>query len=111
MAAYARGDYRDAAELLSAALEAAPSPGVSFYLGIARLEAGPAESALDAFRAALDPPKNPYAADAHFYLAKAWLRLGEADSALAHLNAVPPSAARLHDQASALADNVREVIR
>jgi tetratricopeptide (TPR) repeat protein len=112
MAAYGERDYERAAELLSAAVaRGASSPGVAFFLGIARLQSGSPDEALRSFAAALEPPDNPYAAEAHFYSAKAWLQLANADSVLAHLAAVPPSVPELHARSSALADSVREALR
>lgn len=106
MAAYQEGDYGGAAELLAAASEVDPSPGLFFFLGIARLKSGSPEGAIESLAAALDPPGNPYAAEARFFLAKSWLRLGNADSALAHLAAVPSSAGSIHAHATALTDSV-----
>jgi len=108
IAAYESGDFARAAALLGSAAGLDPTPAVHFFLGIARLKAGAADSALVALRGALDPPGNPYAAEARFYLAKAWLALGQADSALAQLAAVPPDAA-IAARAAALADTRREV--
>lgn len=108
MAAYAAGDFARAAGLLGAAAAVEPNPAVQFYLGIARLLAGAPDSAVTALRAAREPTGNPYAGESRFYLAKAWLALGRADSALAQLGAVPPDAA-VAARAAALADSIREV--
>lgn len=108
MAAYAAGDFGRAAGLLGAAAAVEPNPAVQFYLGIAQLKAGAPDSAVMALRAAREPAGNPYAAESRFYLAKAWLALGRADSALAQLGAVPPDAA-VAARAAALADSIREV--
>lgn len=106
MVLYGKRDYRRAADVLGAASGRTTDPGVSFYLGLARLAAGDASAAASALRSALEPPGNPYATDARFYLAKASLRLGAADSALVHLSKVPPTSP-LHGHARALMDSVR----
>lgn len=110
MAAYAAGEFARAAALLGAAAALDPTPAVHFFLGIARLKAGARDSGLVALRAALEPPGNPYAPEARFYLAKAWLALGRADSALAQLEAVPADAGALRPRAAALSDSIREVM-
>ena len=111
MAAYQDGDYRRAADLLAAAYRADSSIAVGFFLGVTQLKMGSAERAVESLAAALEPPQNPYAAEAHFYRAKAWLQLGQADSALAQLAAVPTTAARIHANARALADSVEQASR
>jgi tetratricopeptide (TPR) repeat protein len=109
MAAYAAGDFGEAARLLGSAAALDPSPAIRFFLGISRLRTGEPDSALAALALALEPPDNPYAGEARFYRAKAWLALGEADSALAQLAAVPAGAA-VAPRAAGLADSVREVM-
>ncbi len=110
MAEYVRGDFRETARLLGAAADLEASPAVSFFLGIARLKAGAPDSAIAALAAALKPEGNPYAPEARLYLAKGWLRLGRADSALAQLAAIS-TGSRLGAHAAALADSIREVQR
>ena len=110
MAAYVAGDFAHAARLLAAAAALDPTPAVHFFLGIAQLKAGSPDSGLVSLRGALEPPGNPYAAEARLYLAKAWLALGQADSALAQLEAVPATAGVLRTRAAALSDSIREVM-
>ena len=105
-AAYARGDHARAAELLAQATRE-PDSGVAFFLGMSRLMSGDERGAIDALRTALHPAGNVYEAEAHFYLAKAWLRAGAADSALSHLGRIPASDIRVGAHARALADSVR----
>ena len=109
--AYQRGDYGEAAELLGQAAAEEGGPGVHFFLGIARLMSGSPQDATASLEAALEPAGNPYAAEAHFYLAKAWLQMGRADSSLVHLSAVPTHAVEIRSHAEALADSVRQIIR
>jgi len=108
---YRAHDFRRAARELAVGARLEPGPGVQFFLGIAQLQTGAVEAAVGSLSAALEPDGNPYAAEAHFYLAKAWLRLNEADSALGHLEAIPSSASAIHTAAGALADSVREARR
>lgn len=105
MDAYAAADYRSAIRHLEAAAAAEPSAGTYFFLGASHLALDQPIAAATAFRVALQPAGNAYAAEAHFYLAKAFLRVGQADSALAHLGAISaPVSMRRH--AAALADSV-----
>ena len=108
MTAYVHGRYRQAVRLLAAVPAEEATPGLRFYLGVATLLSGMPEDA--ARRLAEVPAESPYAAEAHFYRAKAWLRLGRADSALAQLAEVPNTAA-IGTHAAALADSVKEVQR
>ncbi len=111
MAAYLAGDFRDAARLLGEASELDPAPAVHFFLGIARLKVGASEEAIAALSLAAEPADNPYAAEAHLYLSKAWLGLGNADSALVHLRSVSSTPSDVGAHAVALADSVREALR
>lgn len=105
MAAYRAGDYDLAAQRLGDTSGVPAAPGVRFFYGIALLEIGQTSRALHALTAAAQPA-NPYTAEAHYYSAKAWLRLGEADSARARLSLVS-SSTPLHARAMALADSIR----
>ncbi|MGH7613709.1 MAG: tetratricopeptide repeat protein [Gemmatimonadales bacterium] len=104
IAAYQRGRYRDAARLLGAVPEQERTAGLRFYLGLASLLAGSPQNA--ARQLAAVSVDSPYAAEAHLYRAKAWLRLGQADSALVELAAVPAGTS-VAAHASALADSVK----
>lgn len=111
MSAYQVGDYRRAAGLLGEAFELDSSVAVGFYLGVTQLKTGEPSLAVERLAAARQPPDNPYAAEASLYLAKAWLQLGQADSALASLASIPPSAGATSEHARALADSVRQALR
>ena len=106
MTFYSRGDFARADDMLGTAAATTSAPSVRFYLGVARLQRGNPAGALDALRGALEPAGNPYAADARFYMAKAFLALRERDSALTHLAAVP-AADPQYLRARALMDSVR----
>ncbi|GMV05837.1 MAG: hypothetical protein AMXMBFR53_21140 [Gemmatimonadota bacterium] len=110
MAAYVRGDFREAAELLGAAAEDAAQPGVRFFLGVSLLLDGRPGDAAAELTLALQPPGNPYEGEALYYLAKARLAQGDAEGALGALGSVD----RLGldgARASALADSIRSVLR
>jgi tetratricopeptide (TPR) repeat protein len=111
MEAYREGEYRKAVELLQEAAASERGPGVRFFLGLSQLLSGSPREATASLRAALEPEGNPYAAEANFYLAKAWLRLGNADSALSRLGAVSPGSGETRSRAEALADSVRRAMR
>jgi hypothetical protein len=111
MDAYVRGDYATASEQLQASAERVPAPGTFFFLGIARLMLNDPERASESLTAALRPDGNPYGAEARFYLAKAFLRRGRADSALVHLRVVASGGSPLASHARALVDSVQSQIQ
>jgi hypothetical protein len=108
MVAYKAGRYREAARLLSGVAAENRTSALSFYLGVATLLSGDAAGAIQLLHEVAEG--SPYAAEAHFYSAKAWLLSGHSDSALVELTAVPAEA-RIATHAVALADSVREVVR
>lgn len=108
MAAYGAGRYREAARLLGVVAAADRTPAISFYLGLATLMSGDPVTAVHVWHEV--PEGSPYAAEARFYSAKAWLQSGQGDSALVQLTLVPAEA-RIAAHAMALADSVREVLR
>jgi hypothetical protein len=108
MAVFTAGRYREAARLLGAVAPEDRTPALSFYLGVATLLGGDPAGAVAVFGQV--PAESPYAPEAHFYSAKAWLQSGRGDSALTQLAAVPAST-RIAAHAAALADSVREVVR
>jgi tetratricopeptide (TPR) repeat protein len=108
MAAYVARRYAEATRLLGAVAAVDRTPALTFYLGVSQLLSGKHPEAVGMLRGV--PPESPYSAEARFYLAKAWLRLGAADSALAALAAVP-AASPIAAPASALADSVKGVLR
>jgi len=111
LAAYTRGDLRQAeAQLARAATENA-EPGVFFFLGVTRLMLGHAPNALAPLQGVLARAPNRYVAEAHFYLAKAWLQLERPDSALAHLRAIETDSTLLGRTAKDLGARVRQAGR
>lgn len=110
MDAYLAGRYREAARLFAGSDSLSPSETAVFYRGLSALFGGDAAGAVVVLRRVMERADGPYAAEAHFYSAKAWLRLGSPDSALAHLAAIASGAA-LAAHAAALADSVKAVMR
>lgn len=89
MQAYVRRDFARAAALLGRAAATDSAPSVSFYLGVSRLAAGDARGALQALAVPRSRLASPYRDDAAFFASKAHLRLGQVDSALSILRAIP----------------------
>ncbi len=111
MAAYVDGDYAAAARLLGeAAGDADAPPAVHFFLGVSLLMEGDAAGAATALERALRTDDDPYAPEARLYLAKARLRLGDAEGALGELRRVPSGSA-VFPWADALADSVGRAMR
>jgi tetratricopeptide (TPR) repeat protein len=106
IAAYAAKDYSRAAELLGRAVAVGPTPGVWFYLGVARLKIDHPREALDALGQVGYERRNPYAAEADLYRAKAWLALRRIDSALARLEIIAATPGPVGAHARALADSL-----
>jgi tetratricopeptide (TPR) repeat protein len=86
MANYVAGRHRDAAAGLRALSEATPAdPGVSFFLGISELVLGHPAAARESLTRAIAADVQPYADEAHFYLAKAYLAEDAVDKARTEL--------------------------
>jgi hypothetical protein len=82
MAHYVAGRHREAAAALQTLAEAAPAdPGIAFFLGISELMLGRTGAARDALARAVSADVQPYADEAHFYLAKVHLAEGAVDLA------------------------------
>lgn len=106
MDAYAQRDYENTARYLARAVTHRSTPGTQFFLGTSRLLTRDAAGALAPLALAMQPPGNPYSAEARYYRAKAWLQLGRADSALAQLHGDEASGA-WQVRLTALADSIR----
>ena len=75
MAHYRKGDYAGAVEALRAAAELEPdAPQIRFFLGISHLRLGQDGAAIDRLRATIALGDSAYLEEAHWYLAKAFLR-------------------------------------
>jgi tetratricopeptide (TPR) repeat protein len=100
IAAYQQRDFRAAARWLQRAETTDPQPGAAFFLGAAQLMAHQPAAAVAAFHRVLQSNESAYRDEALYYAAKAWLQLGNRDSALTDLRQSHLPAAR------ALADSV-----
>ena len=110
MDAYVARRYQDASTRLSRALEAGMEPiPAAFFLGASQLKLDDAAGAAASFNRMLAAGESPYAAEAHYYLAKALLRQRRADEALAHLNQAAQTSEPIAPRARALADSVQKV--
>lgn len=92
--------------LENARARGADSVPTSFFLGVLRLVRDQPAAAQRELRVVLRHGDTPYAAEARFYLAKAWLRLGEGDSARAHLNELTSGPLPIAARARALVDSL-----
>lgn len=112
MGAYLARDYRATARLLASVPAAEAGPGVRFFLGVSLLLDGRAAAAVAPLAEAVGDGTTPYAAEASLWLAKAWLRLAQPDSALPVLRALGGRAdfPVLSAHARALADSVAEAV-
>ena len=107
MSAYTVGDYSKAAAGLEAALAVGADSACSqFFRGASLLMLDRDREAADAFDTAIAAGESPYLTEAHYYLAKALLRLGDADGALAQLNAAGVGESEVAALARALTDSV-----
>lgn len=112
MRLYGAGRLSEAKLLLRAArARGAPQAASSFFIGALELEAGESERAIAELSTVIAGGQSVYAPESRFYLAKAWLRVGRADSALAHLAAIPDIGTPNSVAARALADSVLEILR
>jgi tetratricopeptide (TPR) repeat protein len=89
MERYQDADYMKAADDLHGALKLDPdAPHISFFLGVCQLMSGNDAPAIDSLRATIALGDSPYLEDAHFYLAKAFLRRKDLEAATAELQQV-----------------------
>lgn len=92
---YAKGDYRAAIPGLRAAARLNPQAAhIGFFLGACHLLVGDTDAAISELRRTVALGDTPYLEDAHFYLAKAYLRQTNLNAARNELEA----AIRLHDE-------------
>jgi len=112
MAAYGDRRYAEAAAGLTRALAAGvDSAPALFFLGASELMVGRSDEAAAAFRRLQSLGDTPYLPEAHYYRAKALLRLGKQAAALAELAQVPTADSSVAGQAATLADSVRKSAR
>jgi len=107
MSAYSGSDYAEAAAGLEAALAAGVDPAPAhFFRGASLLMLARDRDAAGAFEAVIVAGESPYLAEAHYYLAKALLRLGDAGGALAQLASSSGGESEVAAVSRALADSV-----
>jgi hypothetical protein len=112
MRLYAVANYDEALpRLTEARARGADTVPTSFFIGVLRLRAREPLEARRDLAHVIQHGNNPYVAEAHFYSAKAWLSLANADSALAHLVAAGGGTTPIAQAARALADSLREAGR
>jgi tetratricopeptide (TPR) repeat protein len=86
---YQKADYRDAVTELRAAASLEPgAPHICFFLGISYLLAGQNRGAVEWLNATIALGDSAYLEEAHFYLAKAYLRQEDPGAAATHLKRV-----------------------
>lgn len=112
MSLYVEGRHAEARDALSRAMaQGSDSVPASFFIGAIDVLHGDPRSALTSLRVVLRRGDTPYAAEAHYYAAKAFLQLGRPDSAAAHLRAAAGGPLGVGAMARALADSVSEIQR
>lgn len=99
--------YDDAARRLRQLIRVdGQNPPAEFFLGASLLMIGDDDAAAESFGRVIALGDTPYLSEAHFYRAKALLRRGETDAALADLRAVNGRSEVVAAQARALADSI-----
>ena len=109
MERYRQADYRGALVDLRAAQELDPeAPHVHFFLGVSHLLLGDDTAAIDQLRSTIALGDSPYLEEAHWYLAKAFLRRHDVDAATAQLQALITLRGSWSDQARQLLTQVEK---
>lgn len=86
MRAYTAARYADAeTDLRAARVAGVEGPAATFFLGASHLMLGDASSAADEFARVIAMGQTPYLAEAHYYRAKALLRLDQFSDAVTEL--------------------------
>lgn len=106
MRLYQAGRFHESLPLLLAARErGADVAATSFFIGVMELRAGRQHAAVAALSQSLGH-ESPYAPEARYYTAKAWLQLADADSARPHLEQAGRTDDPIAAAARALADSL-----
>ena len=112
MTAYLSEDYGEAARGLAGALDAGvDSAPAEFFLASSLLMEDRSPESADAFRRVIALGESPYLGEAHFYLAKALLRLGRGQEAQERLRSAADMLDELRGSAVALADSIQGVLQ
>jgi len=112
MERYQQADYRGAIVDLRAALELdAEAPHVRFFLGVSYLLVGEDTAAIDQLRKTVALGDSPYLEEAHWYLAKAFLRRHDVEAATAQLRELVKLRGSWSDEARQLLTQVEKLER
>jgi tetratricopeptide (TPR) repeat protein len=112
MSDYVTERYDEAAAGLRAALAAGvETVPADFFLGASLLMTAHPAEAVDRFAKVIAAGESPYLAEAHFYRAKALLRLGEVSTAQAALREAARRGGVIGGYAQALSDSVERASR
>jgi tetratricopeptide (TPR) repeat protein len=103
MERYGAADYARAVEGLRSAAKLDPdAPHIRFFLGVSHLMLGEDGAAIDRLRATIALGDSPYLEEAHWYLAKAYLRRKDLGAAESELKTLIQLRGRGSDEASRL---------
>ena len=109
---YRRADYRGAVSDLRAAAALEPAaPGISFFLGVSHLMLGHDDQAIAHLRTTVALGDSAYFEDAHWYLAKGYLRRRDLGAAETELKTVIQLHASRADEALRLLADVTKLKR
>ena len=107
---YRKADYMGAIEdLRNAASQDPDAPHIQFFLGISHLMLGHDDDAIDWLRAAIALGDSPYLEEAHYYLAKAFLRRKDLGAAEIQLKRVRDLRGPLSQEATRLVSQVERL--
>jgi len=88
MRPYQQGDYARAVTTLQAAVKSNPNdPGTLFFLGVSQLLVNHTDDGIAALQLCIALGDTPYLEEAHYYLAKGFLRQGDPSAARSELEA------------------------
>jgi hypothetical protein len=111
MSVYREEYYGQAIVAMRSALDAGVDPApAEFFLAASYLMTDRAQAASQGFARVIALGDTPYRSEAHYYRAKALLRLGDAEAALTELARAAGSSGATGVAARALADSVQELL-
>jgi TolA-binding protein len=110
MNAYVEKRYRDAIDLLERAVDDEPkAPDANFFLGVCRLLEARQSEAIPPLKTVAANEQSPYAQSAHFYLAKAYIQMGDLAQAETELEAAAAVPGRLGAEARSALSRLQAV--
>ncbi len=108
MGFYQQGAYAESSEQFEAARAAgADSVVTTFFLGVSNLMAGKSAAAANELQRSTGMSRSAYSQESHFYLAKAFLQLGQREEALRELGMAIDIEGPVTAPAKLLADSIR----